>query len=247
MKAKKPATAILCCRVLENEVRHFARGLDHIVSVDFFEMGLHDIPSKLNKTLSHAIEEVEKANQAEVIALVYALCGTGTLHLHTKRCQIVIPRAHDCITLFMGAKERYAQQLKENPGAYFYTPGWNKGKKMPGPDRFEQLRKEYEGKFDEDQIEDLLEIEREQLQHHHCAVYLDLGVGDIAQEEAYAQNCAKWMGWNFKHLKGDPSLLEDLLAGNWDSERFLVLPPGSAIGASNDETIFKSTDPSPRT
>ena len=37
---------------------------------------------------------------------------------------LVIPRAHDCITLFLGSKERYTKRFEESPGTYYYSSGW---------------------------------------------------------------------------------------------------------------------------
>ena len=37
---------------------------------------------------------------------------------------LVVPRAHDCITLFLGSKERYLDYFQTHPGVYFKTSGW---------------------------------------------------------------------------------------------------------------------------
>jgi len=44
----------------------------------------------------------------------------------------VVPRAHDCITLLLGSKERYAKLFGERPGTYWYSAGWLEiGKDFP--------------------------------------------------------------------------------------------------------------------
>ena len=48
----------------------------------------------------------------EAIVLAYGLCGRGTAGLRPLRHKLVIPRAHDCITVFMGnCKRRDLQTL----------------------------------------------------------------------------------------------------------------------------------------
>jgi hypothetical protein len=56
---------------------------------------------------------------------------------------MIIPKAHDCITLFLGSKERYRTYFDAHPGTYWYTPGWVECSVQPGKGRYELLRKEY--------------------------------------------------------------------------------------------------------
>ena len=37
---------------------------------------------------------------------------------------LVIPRAHDCIALFMGSRQRYREYFDAHPGTYYRTSGW---------------------------------------------------------------------------------------------------------------------------
>ena len=40
-------------------------------------------------------------------------------------------------------------------------------------------------------------------------------------------------------MVGNNSLLTDLLNGNWDEERFLVLEPGQTVAPSYDEMVVR--------
>lgn len=35
--------------------------------------------------------------------------------------RLVIPRAHDCITLYLGSRQRYLEQFNARPGTYWYS------------------------------------------------------------------------------------------------------------------------------
>jgi hypothetical protein len=243
--APPPRTAVIACAVLEDEVRAFAAGLPHITSLTFLPQGLHNEPPRLNTTVAATVAAIEAEGRAEAIALVYGVCSRGIEAIPLRRCRLVVPRAHDCITLFLGSKERYQQFQNENPAIYWYSPGWNKCHAAPGPDRFARLRDDFLKKFPEDEADYLIEMEKELHAHYTTAAYVDLGVGDAAANIAYTRRCACWMGWDFRHVQGDPRLLRDLLAGRWDDDRFLVVQPRQFVQLSIDDRVIKAVDEPP--
>ncbi|MCU0771696.1 MAG: DUF1638 domain-containing protein [Verrucomicrobia bacterium] len=235
-----PRIALLVCSVFEREIALLARGAEHIAEVRQFEMGLHDRPDHLRATLQQQITEVDARNDIEAIVLAYGLCGRGTAGLRPLRHKLVIPRAHDCITVFMGSKEAYADHQHRCPTCYYYTPGWNRNRRVPGPEKLEALKTELEKKFEADDVEFLLETEREQWALHDTATYLDLGTDDAESEADYARRCADWLGWKFERIRGDAKLLRDLLWGKWDDARFQIVEPGMQLGQSADANILRA-------
>jgi hypothetical protein len=235
-----PRIGLLACSVFEREIELHARDARNIVETRFFEMGLHDRPDELRATLQNAVNAFDARDDIDAVVLAYGLCGCGTAGLRASRHRIVIPRAHDCITVFMGSKERYAEQQAKCPSCYYYTPGWNRGRRVPGPDRLEALKTDLSARFDEDDVEFLLETEREQWALHNTALYLDLGTDEAEKEADYARQCADWLGWKFERMRGDAALLRDLLGGNWDAARFQIIEPGSKLAHSVDLSIMRS-------
>jgi hypothetical protein len=236
----RPATALIACRVLEAEIAALTEGAAHIVRREFLEIGLHDQPTSLRSLLSGAIGRAEDDPAVQQVALVYGLCGLALVDLSPRRCPIVVARAHDCITLFLGSKERYAERMREEPGTYWYSPGWNKAKRVPGPEREAKLRAEYTAKFGAEDAEALMEMERSAFALHTTAGYTDLGLPGDDENRRYAEQCAKSLGWRFQDHAGDASLLRDLLHGPWDSKRFLVVRPGERIAHTADAGIMKA-------
>ena len=242
--SQRPRLALLACGVFEQEIALHGRGATHIAETRFFEIGLHDRPDRLRATLQEHLDAVDARSDIEAVVLAYGLCGRGTAGLRPSRHKLVIPRAHDCIAVFMGSKEAYAEHQRRCPTCYYYTPGWNRERRVPGPQRLSRLQAELAKKFDPDDVEFLLETERGQWAMHDTAAYLDLGTADAQAEADYARKCADWLGWKFEHLRGDPSLLRDLLWGNWDAGRFQIIEPGRQLGHSPDEFILRS-EPAP--
>jgi hypothetical protein len=236
---------VLCCEVLRLEVETFAKDYPHIAAVEVIEMNLHETPLRLKETLQKKISEVEARHHPDAVALVYGLCGTGLVGVRAQTRPLVVARAHDCVTLYLGSKERYMQMQKEQPETYWYTPGWNKTARAPSPEKFAKLKQDFAEKFDEEEVDYLIEQEMHGLQPYKTAAYIDLGIGESAEHEAYAKKCAQWMGWNFERQTGNRGLLIDLLAGPWDDERFLIVPPGHEIQHSADARVMKAAPVSP--
>ena len=235
-----PNIALLACSVFEREIALLAGDAPHIRETRFYEIALHDQPDVLRANLQAALAELDARDDIEAIVLAYGLCGLGTAGLCAGRHPFVLPRAHDCITVFMGSKEAYACHQRGCPTCYYYTPGWNRARRVPGPDKLAAMRAELAGRFDEDDIEFLLESELETWAQHDTATYIDLGTADAAAEERYARNCADHLGWKFEHIHGDPTLLRDLLWGNWDDARFQTILPAAKLGHSADDRIMRS-------
>lgn len=238
-----PRLALLACSVFEREIAQLtqvAGNASHLAEIQFFEIALHDRPDTLRSTLQQALGALDARNDIEAIALAYGLCGLGTAGLHPLRHRLVFPRVHDCIAIFMGSKERYAEHQAACPSCYYYTPGWNRSRRVPGPDKLEALKNDLADRFDEEDIEFLVETEREQWAQHDTAVYMDLGTEDAESEADYARRCADWLGWKYQRIQGDPTLLRDLLWGSWDDERFQIIEPGCRLGHSPDAAIMRS-------
>jgi hypothetical protein len=239
-----PTLAVVACDVLRDEVEQLALNQAHLAPRVYLPMGLHDRPELMRAELQRQLAAAEAVPGIEAVALVYGLCGMGTAGLGLSRVPLVLPRAHDCVTLFFGSRERYTEHRERHPGAYYYTPGWQRERRVPGPDRLALLEAEYRERFeDPEDVEYLLEVEREVWRKAGPATYLDHGLAGGAAHRAYAEGCARALGWDFEAVRGDPRLLRDLLAGAWDEERFLVVPPGGCIAPSHDARVVKTRLP----
>ena len=242
----KPRLAVITCAVLETEVAHFARELDHVVHIEKLEQGLHNEPDRLRSELQATIDRIEERREdAEVIALGYGLCCRGTEGVRTRRCRLVMARAHDCITLLLGDKDRYARYVAERPGTYWYSPGWNRHHTPPGPERYEKLYKAYCEKHDPETARYLMDAEQQWFESYTRATYVDLGVGATDEDVQYTQRCADWLAWAFDRQRGDADLLRTLLSGPWDDERFVVLEPSQTIRMTLDDRVIEPADGQP--
>ena len=237
-----PRIAVIACAVMETEVDHYIAEMDHIVHLEYLEQDLHNEPCRLRTELQKMIDRIERDTDAEAIVLVYGLCGRGTEGVTTSRCQLVIARAHDCITLLLGDKDRYAAYVKQCPGTYWYSPGWNRYHLPPGKERHDKLLKEYTETYGEENARELMDTEQQWFKTYGRATYVHLNVGKTDKDVAFTKQCADWLNWQYDEQQGDPQLLIDLLAGNWDEQRFVVLEPGRPFELVPDKRVIEPAD-----
>jgi hypothetical protein len=231
---------VIACAVLHDEIEWLRDQCPDVVRVCELAQGLHNEPDRLRTELQAAIDAVELVWEPDAIVLVYGLCSRGTEGLHARRAKLVWPRAHDCITLLLGSKERYAEEIDKEPGTYWYSSGWNATGTQPGPDRIAFYRQHYEAAgYDEDDIEFLMEQEQSWLTKYDRAAWVDFGVDACGQGCQYTKDCASHLGWRYESIPSDPALLRDLMAGVWDEDRFLVCGPGQTAELSGDARVLR--------
>jgi len=232
--------ALIACRVLENEIDTHAGSAEIAEGRTYHEIGLHDRPDDLRAQLQRDIDALDARDDIAAVVLVYGLCGLGTAGLRAGRHPLVIPRAHDCWTIYMGSKEAYAAHQAACPQCYYYAPGWMREGRTPSIERLEEMRRELSEKFDDpEDVEFLIETERAQLSMRDRATFVDLGTPESSVFAEKARDAAAGLGWGFELIKGDPALLRDLLNGCWDDDRFQIVPPGETLVHAPDEHIFR--------
>ena len=237
---------VIACDVLTREVYHACAESPHVCEVTLIPFGLHDTPSKLRDRLQEEIDSAD-AGGCDAIALAYALCSRGTAGLAAHTKPIVIPRAHDCITLFLGSRERYAEEFHSHPGTYYYSAGWiehnkdgniRQGYISEAEEKDKEARlQEYIQKYGEDNAAYLLEMESQWTDHYSRAALIDVGLGDIERYRNATKRIAEERGWEYAELPGDRSLIIKLIFGEWDND-FLRVEPGMRIAESFDERII---------
>ncbi len=243
---------VLACKVLSREIFTLAAKSENFIDVTTLRQGLHNTPDILRCALQEEIDKIDDGSDlltAEVnalqdfdaILLGYGLCSNAICGISSKKYKIVVPRAHDCITLFLGSKEKYRNYFDSHSGGvYWYTAGWNENTCMPGEDRFKAILQSYKEKYGEDNAEYLMQMEQDWLREYNMCTFVNWKCLNNERHIEHAKKCAEFLNWNFDLLDGEINLMEDFLNGNWYDEGFLVVEPGQKIQQSYSENIVRA-------
>ncbi|MGO8717793.1 MAG: DUF1638 domain-containing protein [Acidobacteriaceae bacterium] len=239
--------ALIGCSLLTRELCDAVARSPHQIDARFLPEALHETGANAMRIrIQEAIDD--SARNYDAIILGYALCGNGTHGLVARRLPLVLPRAHDCITLLMGSRAKYRDFFAANPGTCFRSAAWVEraadldrqlagigvGRDLPA------LIEKYGEKTGRLFYEEMLSRFRKS---YRKLVYIRTGLGpdNTLVERARAE--AREKRWLFEEMVGTNDLLRRLLAGDWNDD-FLVVAPGCRVIASYDDAIITSVQPS---
>jgi hypothetical protein len=243
---------VIACEIAFRELCYAAARSPNLTDLEFLTQGYHDIPGTGRTEIQKRIDAVP-TGKYDAILLGYGLCSSILAGVTTAHTPLVIPRAHDCITFFLGSKERYQECFNARPGTYYYTSGWLEcAKRRGGVGPFwgggslpagatNSLKATYEQwvqKYGEDQAKYLLQEMSRWTDSYTNGTLITLDfVKHLKLQEEVRQICTE-RGWQYDEIQGDPGLFHKLLDGEWPERDFLVVRPGQKVVATNDEQVI---------
>jgi len=238
----------IACEILFREVCFCVSKSKHIVDVSFQKKGLHDVgEAKMSRALQDVIDQVDY-KKYDAILLCYGLCNNGIKNLHAP-IPLVVPRAHDCITLLLGSKEKYADYFTNNTGTFFHSSGWLERDVNPNETEGSIIRQlgvgktyeEYVDEYGEENAEYLMSMLENWLVNYKKVAFINNGMGDVKNNRAKSESFAQNNNWEYEEIEGNISLIEQLVDGEWNEADFLVIPPDNKIEPSNDVNVVSYT------
>jgi len=236
---------VIACAIMARELYTLAAVSRNIIDITLMPKGLHDQQTdQMTSQLQQQIDQVA-ADSYDAILLAYARCNDGVVGLAARNIPLVIPRAHDCITLLLGSRQAYNEYFSEHPGTYYYTTGWiERNRAGENQTVMQQLGldksyQQYVQQYGQDNAKHIMETVSGWKKNYNSIAYISLPTDDKLGYEELARSLANKRRWRFETLQGSLSLLERLLEGQWNHD-FLIVKPGQQIAASNDQEILKS-------
>jgi hypothetical protein len=192
---------IICCKVLEKEIKQIAQDVPEVTHLEVMEWGLHTQPGLLSETLSHRIEGLHDKVQA--IVLGYGRCQALDKIPQNYTIPVIYPQAEDCIGVLLGQK-RYDEELKNEAGTWFLTPGWTE---MGMEFIFHELQLNH---LAEKNI-DPLKVAHRMLKDYTRALFIDTQVGNPKRLLEKAQMIAEEFNLRLETTQGSLVPLENAL------------------------------------
>lgn len=199
---------------------------------------MHENPKFLHRALQTKINTASKSLY-EAVILGYGMCGGAATGLKAGRIPLVIPRVHDCISLFLGSHDRYLEEFKKQPGTFWFIPEYleRKGGESslflqfdgPGVTTGDGFNCRGYGNGSGEGNAEFIQLEMNAWKkRYRRGILLETGVPADESLVQRVETESFRNGWEFTRMKGSPRLLEKLLNGPWDDE-FVVLEPGEEV------------------
>ncbi len=228
---------VISCRVFLRPIMACSARSRHTVDIDFMGQSLHQNPALMGGILQEKINK-PTSRFYDAVVLGYGLCGNGITGLTAGDVPLVVPRVHDCVSVFLGGHERYMEEFEREPGTFWYIPEyleqqvsgagdrWRFGRPLESAASVEPENSAME--YDKDNLEYLCETMGSWKKHYNRAVLLDTGAEIRPGLEEEVQAESRRNNWEYQKMKGSMRLFEKLINGPWDEE-FLVLQPGEQV------------------
>jgi hypothetical protein len=204
---------VIACAIMKKELEHLQTDG---VSLVFLEQSLHRTPQKMKGAIQEEIDKAERWNGDQIV-LAYGLCSNGILGIRANRHPLLVPKVHDCISLFLGSHDRYMEEHHKEPGTYYLTKGWIEEKKSPLG-----IFGEYCQRYGKETAEWVI---REELKNYTRIALVESELGMEENHRKHARENARFLNLKYEEIKGSLGFFRKIIQGPWDRD-FVVLKPG---------------------
>lgn len=207
---------IIACEVMKRELSLLA---PDGCKLSFIPTGLHLTPEKMSEDIQKEIDKVDR--EEGPIILGYGLCSYGITKIKARHRPILIPKIHDCITLFLGSRQTYYEEFFKHPGTYYLSHGWIFYGKTP----YSQYHEIYIKKYGED---DARWIVQEMLKNYSRLVFIDNKLFSPQEAREKAKLMADFFNLELVELEAPPTFLRQIFDAE-EGENFLQINPGESF------------------
>jgi hypothetical protein len=217
-------TKLLACAVVVEELR--AR-LPAGIECETLDFGLHRSPELLRAKLQ---ETIDRSVGYESIVLAYGLCGMAVVGLRSATATLVVPRADDCIAIFLGSRDAYLKEQNDHPGSLFLSKGWIEGR-IDDISPTANVLQTLVTKYGEERAMRMMSVyqARQPLRHYQRLAFITTsGESNLDHYKGVARARASNLGLHYDEIQGSTAFMDKIAAGSWDDE-FMVAAPGRRI------------------
>jgi len=219
LSGNQKTRVVIACRVMKPELDTLANAHSHI-EIRYLDQNMHERPEQMPAVVQAEIDAV-KAYAGQII-LGYGLCSNGIVGVRAPRQGLIIPRVHDCITLFLGSRAVYEKVFYEHPGTYYLTPGWVEERKDP----LGYMASTYVPKMGREKAEWGI---REELRNYTRIVMIDTHAEDMEPLRRIARENAAFLEKEYAEIPGGQDYFRRILFGPYPEADFIHLQAGETM------------------
>ncbi|MDR3224992.1 MAG: DUF1638 domain-containing protein [Clostridiales Family XIII bacterium] len=215
---------ILACETLRPEIELVLEDAGLALPVYWIDSGQHDFTDRLREAIQGALVEIPEAYGT--VLLVFGFCGNAMVGVTSGARRLVMPKAADCIPIFLGS-----QEVRNEYGTkrYFFTEGYFEAESNTAKGYQDLV-----AKYGEDNARMVM---REMLKHYENLSVVDTGAFDVSYVEDGLAELSEVTGVPVDVIPGNLRLIRMLITGDWPSEEFFIFEPGSKVTLEDSLSI----------
>ncbi|MDR0518448.1 MAG: DUF1638 domain-containing protein [Clostridiales Family XIII bacterium] len=215
---------VVACETLKPELELVMEAVGSKLPVYWVDSGQHDHTDRLRESICDELAGIP--DEYGTVLLVFGFCGNAMVGVEPGARRLVMPKAADCIPLFLGS-----QKARDGYGTkrYFFTEGYLDAESNSASDYRALVEKYGEEKA--------RMVTREMLKHYEYLTVVDTGAFDVSGVKDGIAELSEVTGVPVDVISGNLRLLRMLVTGDWPREDFFVFEPGSSITLDDSLSI----------
>ena len=209
---------IISCAIIKPELEIIRKNAGE-VDIQYLPQNLHRLPHKLKDILQEAIDRSDQ--QEEKIILGFGLCSNAVSGIKAPAQGLFIPRVHDCISFYLGSREKYRQLFNKYPGTYYLTRGWMENQKDP----LGLMENEYTERVGREFAEEAM---RRELKNYKYISFINT-TNESGKWLKRAKDNAAFFGKEFIEYKKSDRFFKKIVFGPYDEPDFIYVKPYDRI------------------
>lgn len=211
---------VIACEVMQAEIEKLMPIPER--DFEFVSMDFHLYPQKLKVELQRLIDASQNYRK---IILAFGLCGGAANGLISKTSELIIPRVHDCISIFMCSDTCRACDFQSEIGTFYLSNGWMITEKSILSD----YRRIYD-RFGEKKARRMLE---KMYDGYKKVLFIETSAEPKDEVIEQSREIAKLFEAEYQTVKGEIGFIEKIITGPWDEANFITLLPMQEISEAD--------------
>ena len=222
----KDSTCIVACETLKPELNLVMRNRNCSLPIHWVDAGKHAWPEKLRASIQETLDQLEDVDR---VLLLFGFCGNAIVGINAGTHTLVIPKAADCIPLFIGSRK---ERDSYGTSTYFFTEGYINSTGNIASDSSKVIQRYGENRG--------LSILKKMLGHYRNFAVIDTGTFDVAPVQEKVEQFANKIDIPVIVIPGNLRLIDALLSGEWPEDDFLIVPPGGSVTFEDSFNLGKT-------